>query len=227
VEVTVSGTDGSNGGVSQDTSGGRVDMNLEVVVLPVADVERAKEFYGGLGWRLDADVAPGGGFRLVQYTPPGSGCSVQFGTDLIASAPGSSQSAYLVVSDIKLAREDLVGRGVKVSEVFHEKTLGDRYRAGAGAMGASPDASSYGSFASFSDPDGNGWLLQEVTTRLPGRVDATSTSYGSKSELADALRRAEAAHGEHEKRLGHADADWSDWYADYMVDEQVGGELAT
>lgn len=223
----MSGTDVSSGAVSQDTSRGRVDMNLEVIVLPVADVERAKEFYGGLGWRLDADVAPAGGFRLVQYTPPGSGCSVQFGTDLIPSAPGSSQSAYLVVSDIESAREELVGRGVKVSEVFHEKTLGNRFREGDGEIGPSPDATSYGSFASFSDPDGNGWLLQEVTTRLPGRIDTTSTSYASKRELADALRRAEAAHGEHEKRLGHADADWSDWYADYMVVEQGGGELPT
>jgi catechol 2,3-dioxygenase-like lactoylglutathione lyase family enzyme len=223
----MSGTDVSSGAISQDTSRGRVDMNLEVIVLPVADVERAKEFYGGLGWRLDADVAPGGGFRLVQYTPPGSGCSVQFGTDLIPSVPGSSKSAYLVVSDIESARDELVGRGVKVSEVFHEKTLRDRFREGDRETGPSPDGSSYGSFASFSDPDGNSWLLQEVTTRLPGRIDATSTSYGSKSELADALRRAQAAHGEHEKRLGHADADWSDWYADYMMVEQVGGELPT
>jgi catechol 2,3-dioxygenase-like lactoylglutathione lyase family enzyme len=227
MEVTMSGTDVRDGGSSKDATRGRVAMNLEVIVIPVADVERAKEFYGGLGWRLDADVAPGGGFRLVQYTPPGSGCSVQFGTDLTPSSPGSSKNSYLVVSDIQAAREELVGRGVKVSELFHEGKLGDRFREGDGESGASPDSSSYGSFASFSDPDGNGWLLQEITTRLPGRVDAASTSFASTSELASALRRAEAAHGEHEKRLGHADADWPDWYADYMVTEQAGGELPT
>ena len=208
---------------SQDPS--TVDLSLEVIVIPVTDVDRAKKFYGDLGWRLDADVTSGGEVRLVQFTPPGSGCSIQFGTHLTPAAPGSSQGAYLVVGDIESARAQLVARGVKVSEVFHEGALGDRFREADREAGTSPGRSSYGSFAAFSDPDGNGWLLQEVTTRLPGRVDATSTTFASTNELAGALRRAEAAHGEHEKRLGKADPNWPDWYADYIVREKAGEEL--
>jgi catechol 2,3-dioxygenase-like lactoylglutathione lyase family enzyme len=200
------------------------DLDLEVIVIPVTDVARAKEFYEGLGWRVDADVARGD-FRLVQLTPPGSGCSIQFGTNLTPAAPGSSQGTYLVVSDIESAREQLLARGAKVSEVFHEGTVGDRFHEGDRAAGSSPGRSSYGSFASFNDPDGNGWLLQEITTRLPGRVDPASTSFASSSDLASAMRRASAAHGEHEKRIGKADPDWPDWYADYMVREQAGAEL--
>jgi catechol 2,3-dioxygenase-like lactoylglutathione lyase family enzyme len=199
-------------------------MNLEVIVIPVADADRAKGFYEKLGWRFDADVTRDAGLRLVQFTPPGSGCSVQFGVNLTDAAPGSSES-YLVVSDIESARQLLVERGVSVSEVFHERTLGGRFGEGDRETGSSPDRSSYGSFASFVDPDGNSWLLQEVTTRLPGRIDATSTSFASTSALASALRRAEAAHGEHEKRLGKADPDWPDWYADYLVREQTGDPL--
>jgi catechol 2,3-dioxygenase-like lactoylglutathione lyase family enzyme len=204
-----------------------VDTNLEVIVLPVADVDRAKEFYGRLGWRLDADVSRDD-FRLIQYTPPGSGCSVQFGTSLISSSPGSVQGTYLVVSDIDAARHELLAHGVEVSEVFHEGEVGARFhRAGAGDRleGPAPDHGTYRSFASFSDPDGNGWLLQEITTRLPGRVDPGETSYASDSDLAAALRRAEAAHGKHEERIGHADANWPDWYALYMVRERAGEEL--
>src|SRR5262249_20357574 len=173
-----------------------VDLKLEALVLPVADVDRAKRFYGGMGWRLDADFVVGDAFRVVQFTPPGSPCSIHFGKGVTSAAPGSAQGLYLVVSDIVAARAALVERGVDVSEVFH--------RAGPGQpaqSGPHPQRSSYSSFASFSDPDGNGWLLQEVTARLPGRVDA-DTSYSSVSDLTQALRRAAAAHGEHEKRTG-------------------------
>ena len=206
-----------------------VDMNLEVVVIPVSDVDRAKEFYGSLGWRLDADVAPDDEFRLVQFTPPGSGCSVQFGTGVTSAAPGSAEGLYLVVSDVETARDALAGRGVEVSEVFHEGSPGARFEPAANARisGPASDHQSYRSFAAFNDSEGNGWLLQEVTTRLPGRIDPGATSFASASDLASALRRASAAHGEHEKRIGHEDANWPDWYAEYMVRERAGEELPT
>jgi catechol 2,3-dioxygenase-like lactoylglutathione lyase family enzyme len=198
-----------------------VDMKLEVVVIPVADVERAKRFYcTTLGWRLDADFVVGNEFRGIQVTPPGSQCSVHFGKGLTSAAPGSAAGVYLVVSDIEAARAELVDRGVEVSEVFH--------RAGPGkppVNGVDPGRHSYASFATFSDPDGNGWLLQEVNLRLPGRVDASDTKYRTPVELAAALRRAEAAHGEHEKLTGQRDAEWPAWYAAYMVAEQAGTEL--
>ena len=216
---------------TKDASLARVDMKLEIVVIPVSDVDRAKEFYGRLGWRLDADFAAGDDFRIIQFTPPGSGCSVIFGKNVTGAAPGSAQGLYLIVSDIEAARNDLLGRGVEVSEVFHgasgvyaggdEPYLFGRIRVG----GPDPEQRSYRSFASFRDPDGNGWLLQEITTRLPGRSDAAATSFASASDLASALRRAEAAHGEHEKRTGKRDENWPDWYAEYMVAEQVGTEL--
>jgi catechol 2,3-dioxygenase-like lactoylglutathione lyase family enzyme len=145
------------------------EFKLEVVVVPVSDVDRAKEFYGGLGWRLDADVAGGEDFRLVQFTPPGSGCSIQFGSDLTSAAPGSARSLYLAVPDIQAARGELLARGVEVGEVFHEGAPGARFHDPGRALGPAPDRDTYGSFAVFSDPDGNGWLLQEITTRLPGR----------------------------------------------------------
>jgi catechol 2,3-dioxygenase-like lactoylglutathione lyase family enzyme len=210
----------------------KVDLKLEVVVIPVSDVDRAKEFYARLGWRLEADVSSGPGSRLIQFTPPGSGCSIQFGAGLIgatvkSAAPGSVQGLYLIVSDIAAARGDLIAKGVHASEVFHCATgYACRFAGNDGRVsGPAPERGSYGSFVSFSDPDGNGWLLQEVTTRLPGRVDPEATSFGSASELASALRRAEAAHGEHEKRIGHADPNWPDWYAEYMVREQTGEGL--
>ena len=206
-----------------DASAGRVDMKLEVVVLPVSDVERAKKFYAGLGWRLDADFSKGGG-RVVQFTPPGSECSVHFGTNLTAAAPGSAQGLFLIVSDIQAARAELVRRGVEVSEVFHFAGF-DRVDPAARLSGPAPDVPSYGAFVSFSDPDGNTWLVQEVTTRLPGRIDRAATAFGSKSDLVGALRRAEAAHGEHEKRTGERDANWPAWYAAYMVAEQSGEPL--
>ena len=205
-----------------------VGTTLEVIVIPVSDVDRAKEFYGRLGWRLDADVAADGEFRLIQFTPPGSGCSIQFGTNLTSAPPGSAQGSYLIVSNVEAARDRLLAQGVAVSEVFHEGGPGARFHpvgADDRVTGPAPDHKSYGSFASFNDPDGNGWLLQEVTSRLPGRVDASATSFASASDLAEALRRAEAAHGEHEKRIGAADPNWPDWYALYMVREQAGEEL--
>lgn len=201
------------------------DMKLEVIVIPVSDVDRAKSFYVSLGWRLDADVAVGDGFRLVQMTPPGSGCSVQFGANLTTAAPGSAESLFLVVSDIDAARDKLVALGVDVSEVFHEGALGDRFHDADRVAGPSPDRSSYGSFAAFSDPDGNGWLFQEITTRLPGRIDADQTAFASAADLSAALQRAAAAHGEHEARTGKPDPDWPDWYAEYMVREQAGETL--
>ena len=207
-----------------------MDEKLEVIVIPVSDVNHAKEFYGSLGWRLDADRAVGDDFRIVQLTPPGSECSIQFGTGVTSAAPGSVQDLYLVVSDIEAARAELAARGAEVSEVFHEGAPGARFHddgANGRVSGPAPKPASYGSFVSFSDPDGNSWLCQEVTTRLPGRVDAVATSFGSASDLADAMRRASAAHGEHEKRIGEADANWPDWYARYMVAEQAGTELPT
>ena len=207
-----------------------VDLKLEAVVIPVADVDRAKQFYGGLGWRLDADFPFDNGFRVVQFTPPGSGCSVQFGTNITSAAPGSARGLYLIVSDIEAARDELGARGAEVSEVFHAGEPGAQFQPDgtSGRVGGpAPDHNSYSSFATFSDPDGNGWLLQEITTRLPGRIDAAETAFGSTADLAGALRRAEAAHGEHEQRTGQRDEDWPDWYAAYMVAEQAGTELPT
>ncbi len=201
---------------------GQVDMKLEVVVLPVADVDRAKAFYGGLGWRLDADFTTPSD-HVVQFTPPGSECSVHFGTHLTTAAPGSAQS-LLIVSDIEAARTELAGRGVEVSKVFHFAGW-NRVDPAGQVIGPAPERRSYASFASFSDPDGNTWLLQEITTRLPGRIDAADTAFASTADLASALRRAEAAHGQHEKRTGQRDANWPDWYAAYMAAEQSGAEL--
>jgi catechol 2,3-dioxygenase-like lactoylglutathione lyase family enzyme len=217
----------SNAGVA------RVAMKFEIVVIPVSDVDRAKKFYGNLGWRLDADYDNGQDFRVIQFTPPGSGCSVIFGKNITAAAPGSAQGMYLIVSDIAAARAELLGRGVQISDVFHDAGGGyagpdqpylfGRLR----VSGPDPEHRSYRSFASFSDPDGNGWLLQEITTRLAGRIDPAATSFGSASDLASAFRRAEAAHGEHEKRIGQRDANWPEWYAAYMVAEQAGTERPT
>ena len=216
----------SNERVSPVASAGRVVMKLEVVVIPVSDVDRAKRFYGSLGWRLDADVVTGDDFRVVQFTPPGSGSSIIFGKNVTSAEPGSAQGLHLIVSDIGAARDELVGRGVEVSEVFHD-IGGVFHHAGVDGRVSGPDPHrrSYGSFASFSDPDGNGWLFQEVTTRLPGRIDRAATTFASASDLASALRRAAAAHGRHEERTGEADPNWPDWYAEYMVREQGGEEL--
>jgi len=201
------------------------DLKLEVVVIPVSDVDRAKAFYEGLGWRLDADFADEHGFRIVQFTPHGSACSIQFGSQMTSAAPGSATNTYLVVPDLQAARSAIAALGIAVSEVFHEGSIGDRFHPDDRVAGAAPNGATYGSFASFSDPDGNTWLLQEITTRLPGRVDEADTSFASAGDLAKALRRAAAAHGEHETRIGRADPDWPDWYAEYMVAERAGGEL--
>jgi catechol 2,3-dioxygenase-like lactoylglutathione lyase family enzyme len=198
----------------------RIDMKFEVAVIPVSDVDRAKQFYSRIGWRLDADFVVGDAFRGVQFTPPGSPASIHFGKGITPATPGSAQGLYLVVSDIEAARADLIGRGVDVSDVFHRTGPGQP-----AVKGRDPERRSYFSYATFSDPDGNTWLLQEVTARFPGRVDGDVTTFTSPAELARALRRAEAAHGEHEKRTGVRDTDWPSWYADYMVAEQAGKEL--
>ena len=216
-----------------DTGRRGLDMKLEIVVIPVSDVDRAKAFYAGLGWREDADFGSGDDFRVIQFTPPGSGCSVIFGRNVTPAAPGSAQGLYLIVPDLEAARADLTARGVKVSEAFHgaadtytgpdEPYLFGRIR----VPGPDPAHGSYRSFAAFSDPDGNGWLFQEITNRLPGRVEG-DTGFGSATDLAAALRRAAAAHGEHEKRNGgRHDENWPDWYAEYMVREQAGQDLPT
>jgi catechol 2,3-dioxygenase-like lactoylglutathione lyase family enzyme len=195
-----------------------VDMKFEIVVIPVSDAERAKEFYAKLGWRLDADFDNGKDFRVIQFTPPGSGCSVIFGRNVTPAGPGTAQGLYLIVSDIAAARKALLDRGVQVSEVFHNAGVyagtDETYLFGSVRVsGPDPEHRSYRSFASFKDPDGNGWLFQEITTRLPGRIDSAATSYASASDLADAMRRASVAHGEHEKRISAADPNWPDWYA--------------
>ena len=208
------------------------DMKFEIVVIPVSDIDRAKQFYTKLGWRLDADYDNGTDFRVIQFTPPGSACSVIFGRNVTPAAPGSTRGLYLVVSDIEAARKELLNRGVEVSEVFHggnnvyagtdEPYLFGRIR----VSGPDPERRSYRSFASFRDPDGNGWLFQELTTRLPGRIESSATTFASTSDLVSALRRAAAAHGKHEERTGgQRDENWPDWYAAYMVAEQAGGAL--
>ena len=212
---------------SRDAAVGNVDMHLEVEVIPVSDVDRSKEFYERLGWRLDDDVAPLDGLRIVQFTPPGSGASVTFGTGLTMAEPGSAEGG-LTVSDIEAAHDELVGRRIDASEIWH----GPPFPPEARQPGPDPDRTSYGSFFSFGDPDGNTWLVQEVTTRLPGRIDAADTAFASAADLESALRRAETAHREHEKRgqshLFHRsgqDEDWPAWYATYLVAEQAGTGL--
>lgn len=208
-----------------------LDLKLEVVVIPVSDVDRAKAFYARLGWRLDADFASGSEWRVIQFTPPGSACSVIFGRNVTAAAPGSARGLYLIVSELEAARQDLLDRGIAVSEPFHgagdvHSGPDEPYLFGSiRVSGADPKRGSYSSFASFSDPDGNGWLFQEVTTRLAGRIAADETTFASHSDLSAALRRASVAHGEHEKRTGGHDENWPDWYAEYIVREQAGQPL--
>lgn len=204
----------------------QADLKLEVVVIPVSDVGRAKSFYAGLGWRLDADFAFDNGFQVAQFTRPGSGTSVQFGSSVTSAAPGSAQSLYVVVSDIAAAREQLAHRGAAISEVFHQVAPGAHFQPGAkdDLSGPAPDHLSYRSYATFSDPGGNTWLLQGVTRRLPGCLDPVATSFASISDLSTALQRPAMAHGEHEKRIGGRDDAWPDWYAAYMVAEQAGAE---
>ncbi|MCK1380383.1 glyoxalase, partial [Bradyrhizobium sp. 24] len=213
----------SNKSAKTPSTSPSVDQRLEVIVIPVSDVDRAKAFYARLGWRLDADFASGDDWRVIQFTPPGSACSVIFGRNVTAAAPGSARGLYLIVSDLEAARTDLLDRGVEVSAPFHgagdvHAGTDEPYLSGSVRVsGADPKRGSYGSYASFSDPDGNGWLFQEVTTRLPGRIAGGGTTFASQTALAAALRRAAAAHGEHEKRTGRHDENWADWYADYIV----------
>ena len=190
------------------------DMKLEVVIIPVSDVDRAQDFYRRVGWRQD--LTPPG---VTQFTPPGSWCSVIFGKNVTSAAPGSGKG-YLIVSDIAAARDKLVAAGIEVSEVFHNGKDGP-------VSGPDPEHRSYFSLAAFSDPDGNSWVLQEITTRLPGRVGGGATAFDSAGDLASALRRAEAAHGQHEKRTGQRDANWPDWYAAYIAAEQAETDLPT
>ncbi|GGT42129.1 VOC family protein [Nonomuraea spiralis] len=204
------------------------DLKLEAVVIPVADVDRSKRFYQALGWRLDADFAFDNGFRVVQVTPPGSPASIQFGTLITGQKPGTAEGVYLVVPDLAAARDQLVALGAEVGEIFHPQAPGAQFGQimDGQAEGLAADRASYGSFATFRDPDGNTFLLQEVTVRFPGRVDTATTSYVSRSDLVEALKRAAAAHGEHETRNGGAhDENWPEWYATYMAAEQHGDEL--
>ena len=211
-----------------DAANGHVEFHLEIQVLPVSDVDRAKKFYERLGWRLDDDVAPMPGLRIVQFTPPGSGTSITFGQGLSTAAPGAA-TAGLIVSDIVAAHADLVARGIEASDIWH----GPPFPVEARQPGPDPERTSYGSFCAFTDPDGNAYLVQEVTTRHPGRIEPGSTAFSSSADLASALRRAESAHREHEKNAGRShlfhrseqDDNWSAWYAEYVVAEQTGSEL--
>ena len=213
---------------ASEATAGKVDMDLEIQVIPVSDVDRAKQFFLSLGWRLDDDASPLDGLRIVQFTPPGSAASITFGMGLTTAAPGSAE-AGLVVSDIVAAHDDLTGRGIDASGIWH----GPPFPVEARQPGPDPERTSYGSFCSFTDPDGNTWLVQEVTIRLPGRIDGSDTGFASPAGLASALRRAEAAHVEHQKRTGRShlfhrsaqDENWPDWYASYMVAEQAGTDL--
>jgi catechol 2,3-dioxygenase-like lactoylglutathione lyase family enzyme len=215
----MSTTQTSNERATGTPTAATVDLKLEVVVIPVSDVDRAKRFYGSLGWRLDADFAFDNGFRVVQFTPPGSGCSVQFGTNIASAAPGSAQGLYLIVSEIEAAHDELVARGAKISEVFHAGTPGAQFRRdgiSGRVSGPAPDHASYGSFATFSDPDGNSWLLQEIKTRLPGR----GLSNSDVATLTELLREAEEHHGEYEPTAPKHH--WSGWYAAYIVARERG-----
>jgi predicted enzyme related to lactoylglutathione lyase len=204
----------------------KADMKFELVVMPVADVDRAKRFYAALGWRLDIDFAANGRYRVVQFTPPGSACSIIFGIGITPAGPGSVQGLYLIVSDIDVARADLIKRGVKVSEPFYDTGGVFHHLNGEGVVtGLQPQRRSYGTFTSFSDPDGNGWFLQEVTSRLPGHEFSSAVEFTSSTELARALQRAATAHHEHEQRIGKTDDNWPAWYADYICAEQGGKSL--
>lgn len=203
-----------------DASVASVDMKVEVSLVPVSEVDRAKEFYARLGWRLDDDVVMGNDFRVVQFTPPGSGSSISFGKGVTTTAPGSFRGG-LIVSDIEAAHKALVAKGVKASEVFH----GSPFSPAGRISGPDPERQSYRSYISFQDPDGNAWIVQEVTHRAPGRIDRATTTFASANDLASAMRRAATAHGGHEKRNGQRDANWPDWYAAYMAAEQAGTDL--
>jgi len=212
--------------IAASSTAAPADMKFEVVVIPVSDVDRAKNFYASLGWRLDLEYAAGSQYRVIQFTPPGSGCSIIFGTGITPAAPGSVQGLHLIVSDIEAARAQLLARGIKVSEPFYDIGKIFHHLNGEGVMtGLHPQRTSYATYASFSDPDGNGWFFQEVTARLPGHAVAPEAQFSSTTELARAIRRAANAHGEHQKRIGKEDDDWASWYAEYLVKEQAGEAL--
>jgi catechol 2,3-dioxygenase-like lactoylglutathione lyase family enzyme len=203
-----------------DAHAARVDVKFEVALIPVSDVDRAKQFYTKLGWRLEDDMVLGNDVRVVQFTPPGSGTSISFGKGVTAAGPGSFRGG-LIVSDIEAAHQELVARGINASEVFH----GSPFSPAGRISGPDPERQSYRSYVSFEDPDGNAWIVQEVTRRLPGRIDPATTTFASANDLASAMRRAAAAHGEYQKRSGQRDANWPDWYAAYMAAEQAGTDL--
>jgi catechol 2,3-dioxygenase-like lactoylglutathione lyase family enzyme len=203
-----------------DAGAARVDLKFEVSLIPVSDVDRAKEFYTRLGWRLDDDIVAGDDFRVVQLTPPGSGSSISFGKGVTPAKPGSFRGG-LIVSDIEAAQKELVARGINASDVFH----GSPFSTAGRISGPDPERQSYHSYVAFEDPDGNGWIVQEVTRRAPGRIDPAKTIFASANDLASAIRRAAAAHGEHEKRDGQRNANWPNWYAAYMAAEQAGTEF--
>jgi catechol 2,3-dioxygenase-like lactoylglutathione lyase family enzyme len=203
-----------------------IAMKLEAIVIPVSDVGRAATFYAGLGWRVDADITAADGGRILQFTPPGSPASILIGTGLTPSVPGTTQFVHLIVPDIVAARAELIGKGIDASDVFHDASGGyNRFDPALRASGPDPDRRSYASFVTFHDPDGNGFVLQEITTRFPGRIDGGVASFASAQDLAHAMQRASAAHGKREARLGKADPDWPGWYATYMVAEQTGDTL--
>jgi catechol 2,3-dioxygenase-like lactoylglutathione lyase family enzyme len=208
----------SSFGQKKDDAGvAKSDMKFEVALIPVSDVDRAKEFYTSLGWRLDDDIVVGDDFRVVQLTPPGSGCSISFGKGVTSASRGSFRGG-LIVPDIEKAHAELMATGIHASEVFH----GSPFSPAGRISGPDPERQSYRSYISFEDPDGNAWIVQEVTRRAPGRIDPATTAFASASDLASAMRRAAAAHSEHEKRNGLRDQNWAEWYAAYMASEQVG-----
>jgi len=215
----MSTTQTSNEHATDTPTAAKVDLKLEVVVIPVSDVDRAKRFYATLGWRLDADFAFDNGFRVVQFTPPGSGCSIQFGANITSAAPGPAQGLYLVVSEIETARDELLARGAEIGEVFHATAPGAQFQrdgTSGRVSGPAPDRASYRTFASFSDPDGNSFLLQEIKTRLPGR----GLSNSDVATLTELLREAEEHHGEYEPTAPKHH--WSGWYAAYIVARERG-----
>jgi catechol 2,3-dioxygenase-like lactoylglutathione lyase family enzyme len=203
-----------------DTGAARVDMKFEVSIVPVSNVDRARDFYSKLGWRLDDDIVNGNDFRVVQFTPPGSGSSISFGKGITDAVPGSFRGG-LIVSDIEAAHTVLVARGIKASEVFH----GSPFSPAGRISGPDPERKSYSSYVAFEDPDCNAWIVQEVTRHAPGRINPATTSFASASALANAMRRAEAAFGEHGKSNVQPNAKWPDWYATYMAAEQAGTDL--
>lgn len=206
----------------------KADMRFEVVVIPVSDVDRAKRFYAAPRWRLDIDFAASQQYRVVQFTPPDSACSIIFGNRIPAATPGSVQGHYLIVSDIETARAEMIDHGVMTSEPFYDTGGIFHHLNGEDVVaGPHPQRRSYGTYASFSDPDGNGWFLQEVAARLPGHELSSDVEFTSSTELARALRRAAAAHDEHEHRIGQRDSNWTDWYADYISAERTGKPLAS